>query len=230
MSSVLNRLTVPSFDLTFLHLANDDSQLPVVLIPGGGGSTKSGVLNQIQIGKYSGSSRGFSLLKPMMTDAEGKSNFCSAIATGFLLSNKQPSICAVMDDICAVFLVSCKEEDYSFEKKVEFKADHHSSFAAVNACLICQGKHIITGGEDGVCRLWVISQGGEGENKGIWEASCVREMKGHTAPIMALALHPSRPWIASASKDGSCKIWDSLNGQGEHLQLVYTLLEFHVFE
>ena len=220
MSGVLNRLTVPSFDLTWLHLSSNDHQLPAVLIPGGGGSTKSGVLNQIQIGKYSGSSRGFAPLKPMMTDVEGKSNFCSAIAAGFLFSNKQPVMCAVMDDVCTVFSVSCKEEDYSFEKRVEFKADHHSSFAAVNACLISNGKHIITGGEDGVCRLWVISLGQEGGGDvGLWEANCVREMKGHTAPIMALALHPSRPWITSASKDGSCKIWDSLNGQGKKLSL-----------
>lgn len=40
-------LKVPAFDLTWLDFDNGDEA--VALVPGGGGSTKSGVKNQIQI-------------------------------------------------------------------------------------------------------------------------------------------------------------------------------------
>jgi len=53
MKSTVCRLKVPSFDLTTLSIATDNSGKgekrlkEFVLVPGGGGSTKSGVKNQI---------------------------------------------------------------------------------------------------------------------------------------------------------------------------------------
>jgi hypothetical protein len=54
MKSTVCRLKVPSFDLTTLTIATGSSsgksgpsQKEFVLVPGGGGSTKSGVKNQI---------------------------------------------------------------------------------------------------------------------------------------------------------------------------------------
>ena len=47
---LFQRLEVPSFDLCWLSV-DDVTGDSVVLVPGGGGSTKSGVGNLIQIGR-----------------------------------------------------------------------------------------------------------------------------------------------------------------------------------
>jgi hypothetical protein len=141
--TTLNRLHVPSFDLTWLHIPPAEDQLKsnLILVPGGGGSTKSGVLNQIQIGKYS-HKLGFLLKKSVMTDTEEKSNFCSAIACGVL--DGKAIVCAVMDSICIVFHAMYAEEEVEFVKKTEFQADFDPTFASVNCCIV-GAKHIITG-------------------------------------------------------------------------------------
>jgi WD40 repeat protein len=208
--TTFNRLTVPSFDLTWLELL--DGEAPVVLIPGGGGSTKSGIFNQIQIAAFDGKV-GFKLLKSHMTDEEGKSNFCSAVSSGSL--GGKPIVCAVIDDTCQLLVARRVEGEVILVKKTEFKADFNTEFASVNCCFI-GSQHVITGGEDGVCRLWKINiQEGNEDEEDIWSVTGVRDMRGHTAPIMSISRHPINPWIITASKDGSCKIFDVSNGQGK---------------
>ena len=46
------------------------------------------------------------------------------------------------------------------------------------------------------------------EGKNEWTSSKIYELQDHTAPVSALVEHPSEPWICSAGKDGSCKIWN----------------------
>ena len=206
--STVTRLSVPSFDLVWVTLM--DGKEPMVLIPGGGGSTKSGVKNQIQVAKYEGA-RGFTLMKSFMTDAADKSNLCSAIATGIL--EGKAIVCAVVDDTCLIFRATRAEDgELNLTKMTEFKADFNKEYASVNCCLVAS-KHILTGGEDHTCRLWSLSQESADESSS-WNVKQIREMKGHSAPIMAIARHPTRPWILTASKDGSCKIFDASNGQG----------------
>ena len=206
--STLNRLAVPSFDLVWINV--NDGKEPLVLIPGGGGSTKSGVKNQIQVAKYEGT-QGFTMLRSFMTDVDDKSNLCSAIATGIL--DGRAIICAAVDDTCVIYhAVRAEDGELSLAKMTEFMADFNKDYASVNCCLVAS-KHVLTGGEDHTCRLW--SLGLESEDDGSsWTAKLVREMKGHSAPVMAIARHPSRPWVLTASKDGSCKIFDASNGQG----------------
>ena len=206
--ATLNRLAVPSFDLAWADL--NDGKECLVLIPGGGGSTKSGVRNQIQVAKYDGP-RGFALLKSFMTDVEEKSNFCSAISSGII--EGRAIVCAVVDDSCLIF-ESQRADDggVDLSKRTEFKADFNKEFASVNCCMVAS-KHVLTGGEDHICRLWNISWESVGEDE-VWNVKQVREMKGHAAPVMAIARHPTRPWVVTASKDGTCKIFDASNGQG----------------
>ena len=210
--STLTRLAVPSFDLVWVNL--NDGKEPLLLIPGGGGSTKSGVKNQIQVARYDGS-RGFAMMESFMTDVEDKSNFCSAIATGIL--DGKAIVCAVVDDTCLIFHAARAEDgELRLTKMTEFKADFNKDYASVNCCLVAS-KHILTGGEDHACRLWSLSLEDEDEEPSSWNAKLIREMRGHSAPVMALARHPTRPWVLTASKDGSCKIFDASNGQGDDL-------------
>jgi hypothetical protein len=74
----LSRIAVPSFDLAWLECEED----VYVLIPGGGGSTKSGVKNQIQIAKVSKGGTAFEFIESFKTDTDDKTSLCSGIYCG----------------------------------------------------------------------------------------------------------------------------------------------------
>jgi transducin (beta)-like 1 len=63
------------------------------------------------------------------------------------------------------------------------------------------GQSLVSGGEDGALFVW---RGGQ--------QSAV--LRGHSGGIAALAAHPTGQIVASASVDGSVKVWD-LSGAGE---------------
>jgi hypothetical protein len=73
------RLPVPSFDLAWLKFEDKT----FVLIPGGGGSTKSGVKNQIQIAKLGEESK-LDFVQSYNTNTADNANFCSGVNTGLL--------------------------------------------------------------------------------------------------------------------------------------------------
>lgn len=79
----LHRLPVPAFDLVWYEICKDEKPYVFSLIPGGGGSAKSGVKNQIMIGKaeYPGGVD-FQLLDGHLTDADGLTSLCTGISTG----------------------------------------------------------------------------------------------------------------------------------------------------
>lgn len=63
--------------------------------------------------------------------------------------------------------------------------------------------YILTGGENGVCYVWGVKRVGES-----WEVEKIRELKQQSGPIKSFSMHPSKEWVASASDDGTCVIWD----------------------
>lgn len=82
--AVQGRLIVPSFDLAWLQFSNKSSYL---LVPGGGGSTKSGVKNVIQILKIS-EKLDFQSCQNYSTDTDSLSCLCSAISIGVIKVRK----------------------------------------------------------------------------------------------------------------------------------------------
>jgi len=74
-----------------------------------------------------------------------------------------------------------------------FKLEGHTEAAG---CVAFAGDTIISGGEDAIIRLWSAS------------GKVVTELRGHTAEIRALAVSPDKSQLASASWDGSVRIWD----------------------
>jgi hypothetical protein len=78
MAASMHRLTVPSFDLTWLQLAEHDD---VLLLAGGGGSFKSGVGNQIQIARVYDSDK-VAKLESFKTDDEDKRRLCCGVTCG----------------------------------------------------------------------------------------------------------------------------------------------------
>ena len=83
MSVSTQRLTVPAFDLAWYEYAHKGNPHVFLLIPGGGGSTKSGVKNQIIIARceYPGG-KDIEMLDSYFTDSDGLSGLCSGISAG----------------------------------------------------------------------------------------------------------------------------------------------------
>ena len=73
-----HRLNVPSFDLTWLALTENDH---VALIAGGGGSFKSGVKNQIQIARVHDAQK-VEFLTSYITDEDTKRRLCWGLSCG----------------------------------------------------------------------------------------------------------------------------------------------------
>ncbi len=76
---IFSRLSIPAFDLCWLHLIDGNS---LVLICGGGGAMKSGVKNEIQMAIVEGNEIKF--LPSFGTDILSKSNLCTAISSGII--------------------------------------------------------------------------------------------------------------------------------------------------
>mmetsp|Transcript_30612 Transcript_30612/g.33447 ORF Transcript_30612/g.33447 Transcript_30612/m.33447 type:complete len:428 (-) Transcript_30612:87-1370(-) len=203
-----HRLKVPAFDLSWYEFAHKEQPHVFLLMPGGGGSTKSGVKNQIILAKseYPGGNE-LEFVDPYLTDSDGVMALCTGIAHGVIQGKDM--ILALVDAFCLVLEVSMDEEKKSlrFERRVRFQVDFHEETPSANTCLIMSFGAVVTAGEDGTVRTWLID-----EEKGEWKASKIFDLKDHTAPVSALSEHPSEPWVVSAGKDGSCKIWDVKNG------------------
>lgn len=186
---VFNRLEVPSFGLVWLTL-DDSTEDAFVLIPGGGGSTKSGVKNQIQIGRVIDDKiGGIKFLKRFETDVDGKSVLCSGVAVGTCMGTKV--VCALLDNICAILTAEKTGDDLVLTRVTDFKADFSEDGSVNCACILPSG-HIVTGGDDGICRLWAVGYiaGTDAEKPNIWRVRMLSTMEGHTAAIMDISYHP----------------------------------------
>ena len=195
---VFNRLEVPSFGLAWLNL-DDSTGDSLVLIPGGGGSTKSGVRNQIQIGRYLlGDSRGgFEFLKSYETDVDDKSILCSGVAVGTCMGTKV--VCIFLDDHCAILTVNVLGNEMILKRVVDFQADFSEDGSVNCACILPSG-HIVTGGDDGICRLWAVGfitdKDSDSKDK-IWRVRLLNKMEGHSSAIMDISHHPNDALVST---------------------------------
>ncbi|KAJ4456856.1 putative Protein will die slowly [Paratrimastix pyriformis] len=57
-------------------------------------------------------------------------------------------------------------------------------------------KFVVSGSEDGMVHVWNLQT-----------RECVQRLRGHSAPVIAVSVHPTQPCIASASLDGTVRVW-----------------------
>lgn len=226
-------LDSPMFDLNWLIFPGGES---FALLAGGGGGTKSGIRNQIQIVREDPQrALRLEVIDYVETDTADKSCLCSALAVGEI--NDSVVVAAALGGICRIYKVTnghdvpveegkAGDKDskkkgppkgrsgIKFERVLEFQADFFKSEEdgpSINCMAFLFGTHIVTGGDDGVCRIWNIDTPSDTSNTSNrefpWEATLEVELKKHTGPVMAFSLHPEGSLLCSASKDGTCILW-----------------------
>ena len=222
---IYTRLQVPSFDLEWLQLpskmeiTNEESNFStstanefVVLIPGGGGSAKTGVKNMVQVAKPTRSGV-FEYLRSFDTGVK----LCTSVSSG-LVEKADANITVVClgfdDGTCTLLEVSINEEapkadknnvyyspDIEFIELTSFRADLAVKDSFIKCSQIFLNGTIATGGEDGVCRLWKLSH-----NDQRWTVIRECDLSKQKGPITAIACHPFKAWICVSSKDGSINV------------------------
>ena len=70
-----------------------------------------------------------------------------------------------------------------------------------------KGRKVITAMGDGTVQMWRSSPHGK-----VLPFSKSRTFRGHTAAVMSVAFHPSKPVIASGDRNGTIKLWSTQEG------------------
>ena len=146
-------LKVPAFDLDWC----DVDGTALALLPGGGGSTKSGVRNQIQLVTPDEAGFVYTALEGFLTEeyevsSGNRSGLCSGISTG-MLSNGVQVVCTLIDDRFLLLgiervkggslsppspslKVKKGQPSYLFTRLAEVKADFAKEVPTVNCCKV----------------------------------------------------------------------------------------------
>jgi WD40 repeat protein len=99
------------------------------------------------------------------------------------------------DKMAKVWDLTAKESVVTFQ-------DHQAGLSGV--AVKADGKQGFSVGEDNQLRSWNV--GGEQAGKQI------KVLGNHAKPILKLAAHPTKPLLATASADGTVKLWNPDNG------------------
>ena len=211
--TTFQRSKLPSFDVSPLRGDSKEGG-DVLLISGGGGKTKSGVLNSIEVAR--GGPRGLEYENGHETGV----HLCNSLATGKWGTDE--FIAGGFSGDCGVYAVTREGSGIRLNEVVRFKADFSTSEDGADlkcSCFVTRGTaddssddmHLVTGGEDGTVRLWklIASKGG---GQGL-AAEKVCDLAVHGAPVMSLSAAPQGAqmgdWVLSASKDGTLAVWDT---------------------
>ena len=208
---MLGSLPCPSYDIC----SNENGDFIIV---GGGGSVKSGVINQVIIADINSqlNAKENDFLKDKLTIPTDEKLYNSVFSSKTI--EGLDLLFFGCDEKCVVVEIS---KDNNYKIHTSFITDYTKleghSFPSVNCFTMIYNNnksYLITGGEDGIIRCWTVNVNGNDTNSNsVSVTSCVELSKHHKA-IMSLDCYPqsssssSKPWVVSASKDGSIKICD----------------------
>eukprot|EP01031_Cornospumella_fuschlensis_P038836 gene38836-47232_t len=200
-------LPAPAFGLSWYEDGEDGNVF--VLMPGGGGSGKTGVKNQIMISEVDQAGAQVKLTNGFLTDSESRNNFVSGISSGRLLN--VDVACALVANKCVLYEATREEgKSLSFKQRVEVETPVEGEESDLNCSLVTKSGLLVAAGDRKVVHVWEISASDDSD---VWEGEALFTLKHHQGPVAALCEHPFSNWICSAGKDGACKIWNLTNGQ-----------------
>ena len=199
---IYTKLQAPSFDLEWLTLGPDSGE-GVVLIPGGGGASKTGVTNVLQVAQPSEAG-----VFEFLTGYDTGIKLCISVSSGLVekADGNISVVCLGFDNGSCTLLEAMKEEQSSsinFRELTSFQADFSPEHSSVNCSHIFANGSILTGGEDGTSRLWRLSH-----NENAWTASKDSDICTQLGSVTSINVHPFKPLVCISAKDGTVNIYN----------------------
>eukprot|EP00752_Nemacystus_decipiens_P006396 g5761.t1 len=211
----------PVFSVTWSESTDaDGNSSPAILTAGGGGAGKTGVGNKISLIAIKGGTNQPS--HAIAHEVETSPETCNCVAA----SENGQLMAAAFGKIVRVYA----SNPSGFHPLADVRADYAEKESGVNSMAFVQRKPgmsggngetegvtlLATGGEDGVLRVWELradtltdgSDDGDGERLPSISIDIIGECKGHAKPVTCVRFHRSAAVVLTASKDGTCRLWD----------------------
>jgi WD40 repeat protein len=96
--------------------------------------------------------------------------------------------------------------DFRLVPQPHFSQGHKGAVRGLSFTI--DGKHIVTGGDDGILRLWRVDSRGE---------RVKRTYKGHVGAIQAVSINGDSSMCVSAGSDGTARVWALRTGDCIHV-------------
>eukprot|EP00510_Aplanochytrium_minuta_P001933 CAMPEP_0184016378 /NCGR_PEP_ID=MMETSP0954-20121128/6896_1 /TAXON_ID=627963 /ORGANISM="Aplanochytrium sp, Strain PBS07" /LENGTH=389 /DNA_ID=CAMNT_0026297393 /DNA_START=20 /DNA_END=1186 /DNA_ORIENTATION=+ len=206
---------------------SDTEGLPLgaVLVVGGGGAARTGVKNCISVYRIVENSKGLGEAQAIVTHDTG-----SEVCTSIDVSPSGKYVACSMGSNCGLFQYNKLKEkqdndaEGEFQLLVKWKTDFPSTVPACqNVVKFGLNENMLaTGGDDCQVKLWDVQailnaiQKRQSGDKTVFEETLVEKvhcLAGHTKEIKDIDFEPSGKYLASASKDQGCRIWNIQTGK-----------------
>ena len=189
----------PIFSIAYLGEAGPRAHR--VIYGGGGGSSKSGVGNAIIAAEVDA----FGVVELCRLDTGAE--LCSFVCVG----RKNTMLVSVFNDSFRLCKLRGLGPGSHGQEQIVLASDTYVSDTktidpSINCCAVDGGggSLVAVGGDDGVLRLWAVSDEEEGRFGCTLAKSC---SPAHDAPITDCCFSESSHLVATASKDGTCRVW-----------------------
>ena len=195
------------------------SESRLVVFVGGGGSTKSGIQNSIQINGCEVDAEGTLSMKQLVNHDCGP----DLISNVTMSSDAQLLACSIKGE-CRLYKF-CKGEQVSIRQIHQWESDFHTSYPCINVLSFNSGgTKLAIGGDDNVLKVYSLNLI---DNKKFAISKAVK-LEGHKRAVLDAKFSPVGDLLASSSRDGKCIIWkrdsEKDNGSGEDLYSICATL------
>lgn len=215
-----NKLDVSSNDLDFLILPSGESFL---LMPGGNNENEC---KQVQICREISIGAGYEVIEKFDTikkDIDLKSH---GLVCGYIKMNCVIAI--LVEGNIRLYTLGASEDEENIIKDekegldIDLKlnttilADFQADFSlnpSINCCILLPRGYIISGGNDGICRVWSVDVPSSDKMDESWTIVKDEEWNDHSAPIVDMCNDPVSSFLCTASLDGTCNLYELDTGQ-----------------
>ncbi|ETV92532.1 hypothetical protein H310_13209 [Aphanomyces invadans] len=218
MSSTEGKIVSIKYPIFGIDWKRDAQGQPFIAVAGGGGAVKSGIKNCVTLARASpptaaGGHEPPSLDPFLVIDTK------DALVSGVAIGSKGGLLAVTIGNKTAIYRATSGDSPTS-SFVVEFQTDFAEKDSYQNVVKFSpDGEALITGGEDGIIRLWILtippSKSEVDIDDKYRDAFQVSEpilLEGHNGCINDLSWHPSSAKVVSCAKDGQCLVWASING------------------